>query len=127
MDALEAVLDLVKQNEELAQTLDTYEDWFESLVGRTVTIKRRHKNKTTFVAGEVEEFEPGEGWIVRCIEDDEILTMTLEDLLEGGAWIVRVYVKPFIDWIWGGCLVMAFGGLLAVTDRRYRRKTGVAV
>jgi hypothetical protein len=87
MDALEAVLDLVKQNEELAQTLDTYEDWFESLVGRTVTIKRRHKNKTTFVAGEVEEFEPGEGWIVRCIEDDEILTMTLEDLLEGGAWI----------------------------------------
>ena len=87
MDALEAVLDLVKQNEELAQTLDTYEDWFESLVGRTVTIKRRHKNKTTFVAGEVEEFEPGDGWIVRCIEDDEILTMTLEDLLEGGAWI----------------------------------------
>jgi len=38
------------------------------------------------------------------------------------AWIVRVYVKPFVDWIWMGCFVMALGGLLAATDRRYRRK-----
>jgi cytochrome c-type biogenesis protein CcmF len=37
------------------------------------------------------------------------------------AWAVRVYYKPFIDWIWGGCVLMAFGGLLAITDRRYRR------
>jgi len=33
---------------------------------------------------------------------------------------VRLYHKPFIDWIWGGCLVMAVGGVLAVSDRRYR-------
>ena len=38
------------------------------------------------------------------------------------AWIVRIYVKPFVDWIWGGCFIMALGGLLAATDRRYRRK-----
>lgn len=37
-----------------------------------------------------------------------------------GAWAVRVYIKPFIDWIWAGCLFMAIGGLLAVSDRRYR-------
>ncbi|MBK6905859.1 MAG: heme lyase CcmF/NrfE family subunit [Rhodocyclaceae bacterium] len=37
-----------------------------------------------------------------------------------GAWAVRVYYKPFVDWIWGGCLLMALGGLLAVIDRRYR-------
>jgi cytochrome c-type biogenesis protein CcmF len=37
-----------------------------------------------------------------------------------GAWAVRVYIKPFIDWIWGGCLLMALGGILAVSDRRYR-------
>jgi cytochrome c-type biogenesis protein CcmF len=37
-------------------------------------------------------------------------------------WIVRIYVKPFVDWIWGGCFIMALGGLLAATDRRYRRK-----
>jgi cytochrome c-type biogenesis protein CcmF len=41
----------------------------------------------------------------------------------GAAWIVRVYVKPFVDWIWGGCLVMALGGLLAATDRRYRARS----
>jgi len=51
------------------------------------------------------------------------LYVSMGEEVEGGAWIVRVYVKPFIDWIWGGCLVMAFGGLLAVTDRRYRRKS----
>ena len=39
---------------------------------------------------------------------------------EGGAWSLRLYVKPFIRWIWLGTLIMAFGGLLAVTDRRYR-------
>jgi cytochrome c-type biogenesis protein CcmF len=33
---------------------------------------------------------------------------------------VRIYYKPFVDWIWGGCFIMALGGLLAVTDRRYR-------
>jgi len=49
------------------------------------------------------------------------LYVSLGEQVEGGAWIVRVYVKPFIDWIWYGCLFMALGGLLAVTDRRYRR------
>ncbi|QEL63700.1 cytochrome c-type biogenesis protein CcmF [Oryzomicrobium terrae] len=37
-----------------------------------------------------------------------------------GAWAVRVYHKPFVDWIWWGCLMMAAGGLLAASDRRYR-------
>lgn len=55
------------------------------------------------------------------------LYVSLGEQVEDGAWIVRVYVKPFIDWIWGGCLLMALGGVLAVTDRRYRRKQDVAV
>ncbi|MDR3322579.1 MAG: heme lyase CcmF/NrfE family subunit [Zoogloeaceae bacterium] len=38
-----------------------------------------------------------------------------------GEWAVRVYSKPLVDWIWGGCFLMAFGGLLAVCDRRYRQ------
>jgi cytochrome c-type biogenesis protein CcmF len=50
------------------------------------------------------------------------LYVSMGEEVEGGAWIVRVYVKPFINWIWGGCLLMAGGGLLAVMDRRYRRK-----
>ena len=41
------------------------------------------------------------------------LYVSLGEPVDGGAWIVRVYVKPFVDWIWGGCLVMALGGLLA--------------
>jgi cytochrome c-type biogenesis protein CcmF len=49
------------------------------------------------------------------------LYVSLGEPVQGtNAWIVRVYVKPFVDWIWGGCLVMALGGLLAATDRRYR-------
>jgi cytochrome c-type biogenesis protein CcmF len=55
------------------------------------------------------------------------LYVSMGEEVEGGAWIVRVYVKPFIDWIWGGCMIMALGGLMAVTDRRYRRKAGAAV
>src|SRR3569832_1583014 len=39
-----------------------------------------------------------------------------------GAWVVRVYYKPFVDWIWGGCLVMALGGAMALFDRRYRMR-----
>ncbi|MDI1302470.1 MAG: heme lyase CcmF/NrfE family subunit [bacterium] len=39
----------------------------------------------------------------------------------GEAWSVRLYFKPFVNWIWGGCLMMALGGFLAVLDRRYRR------
>ncbi|MEF8754380.1 MAG: heme lyase CcmF/NrfE family subunit [Accumulibacter sp.] len=38
------------------------------------------------------------------------------------AWAVRVYHKPFVDWIWGGCVLMAIGGLAAMSDRRYRIK-----
>ena len=45
-----------------------------------------------------------------------------EPIANTPAWIVRVYVKPFVDWIWGGCLIMALGGLLAASDRRYRAR-----
>ena len=48
------------------------------------------------------------------------LYVALGEPLENGAWVVRVYHKPFVDWIWFGCMLMAFGGFLAVTDRRYR-------
>ncbi|MEJ1383208.1 MAG: heme lyase CcmF/NrfE family subunit [Candidatus Sedimenticola sp. (ex Thyasira tokunagai)] len=44
-----------------------------------------------------------------------------EPLGDEGAWAVRLYHKPFIRWIWLGGLFMAFGGLLAASDRRYYR------
>ncbi len=40
----------------------------------------------------------------------------------GSAWAVRIYYKPFVRWIWLGALLMAAGGVMAVSDRRYRLK-----
>jgi cytochrome c-type biogenesis protein CcmF len=48
------------------------------------------------------------------------LYVSLGDDLGDGSWLVKVQVKPFVDWIWAGCLIMALGGLLAASDRRYR-------
>ena len=48
--------------------------------------------------------------------------VSLGEELEDKSWAVRVYYKPFVDWIWGGCLLMALGGILAISDRRYRMK-----
>ncbi len=50
-----------------------------------------------------------------------------EPLDDKGAWSVRVYYKPFVDWIWGGCLFMALGGFIAMLDRRYRLRVKAAV
>ncbi|AMR78521.1 heme lyase CcmF/NrfE family subunit [Cupriavidus nantongensis] len=50
------------------------------------------------------------------------LFVALGEPLAGGAWAVRVQVKPFVRWIWLGALMMALGGLLAATDRRYRAR-----
>ncbi len=44
-----------------------------------------------------------------------------EPLDDQGNWAVRLYVKPYIRWIWLGALIMVFGGLLSATDKRYRR------
>ena len=48
--------------------------------------------------------------------------VSLGEELSDKAWAVRVYYKPFVDWIWGGCLFMALGGVLAISDKRYRIK-----
>jgi cytochrome c-type biogenesis protein CcmF len=48
------------------------------------------------------------------------LYVALGEPLEGDSWAVRIQIKPFVRWIWLGALVMAAGGLLAVSDRRYR-------
>jgi len=48
--------------------------------------------------------------------------VSLGEELDDKAWAVRVYYKPFVDWIWGGCLLMALGGILAMSDKRYRMK-----
>ena len=48
------------------------------------------------------------------------LYVALGEPVSATAWSVRLHHKPFVNWIWFGCVLMALGGLLAVLDRRYR-------
>jgi cytochrome c-type biogenesis protein CcmF len=54
------------------------------------------------------------------------LYVSLGEPVGDGAWGVRIYHKPFVDWIWGGAFIMALGGFLAIADRRYRLRKAVA-
>jgi cytochrome c-type biogenesis protein CcmF len=47
--------------------------------------------------------------------------VSLGDQVESGAWIVSLHYRPFISWIWLGCILMALGGIFAAMDRRYRK------
>lgn len=51
------------------------------------------------------------------------LYVAMGEPLDSGAWSIRIYHKPYIRWIWLGAIFMALGGLLAVSDRRYRIAT----
>jgi cytochrome c-type biogenesis protein CcmF len=54
------------------------------------------------------------------------LYVALGDPVSATAWSVRLHHKPFVNWIWIGCVLMAAGGAMAVADRRYRRQTKTA-
>jgi len=55
------------------------------------------------------------------------LYVALGEPLDNGAWAVRVHIKPFVRWIWLGSLMMALGGCLSASDRRYRVKVKTRV
>ncbi|AUQ74240.1 heme lyase CcmF/NrfE family subunit [Phaeobacter piscinae] len=52
------------------------------------------------------------------------LYVVIGDQQANGGWTVRTYIKPLANWIWGGCLLMSLGGLLSLTDRRFRVAAG---
>ncbi len=52
--------------------------------------------------------------------------LVIGDPQAGGGWAVRTYIKPFANWIWAGALVMALGGALSLSDRRFRVAAGAA-
>ncbi len=54
------------------------------------------------------------------------LFVAMGEELGQGAWSMRLQYKPMVRFIWLGCLVMALGGLIAVTDRRYRVRARAA-
>jgi cytochrome c-type biogenesis protein CcmF len=52
--------------------------------------------------------------------------VVIGDPQDGGGYAIRTYVKPFANWIWGGAILMALGGLLSLSDRRLRVAAGAA-
>ncbi|MDO5630480.1 MAG: heme lyase CcmF/NrfE family subunit [Paracoccus sp. (in: a-proteobacteria)] len=50
--------------------------------------------------------------------------LVIGDAQAGGGWAVRYYIKPFANWIWAGSALMALGGLISLSDRRYRVAAG---
>jgi cytochrome c-type biogenesis protein CcmF len=52
--------------------------------------------------------------------------LSLGNMIDDKTWEVRVHIKPFINWIWLGCLIMALGGVFAIADRRYRLRRAAA-
>ena len=52
------------------------------------------------------------------------LYLVIGDPQKDGGWALRGYIKPFANWIWGGALMMALGGIFSLSDRRYRAAAG---
>jgi cytochrome c-type biogenesis protein CcmF len=50
--------------------------------------------------------------------------LVIGDPQDAGGWAVRTYVKPFANWVWGGAIIMALGGFLSLSDRRFRVAAG---
>ena len=73
--------------------------------------------KRTYLAGGQTMTEAG---IVGNLWRD--LYVSMGEPLEDGAWSIRLYVKPFVRWVWYGAALMAIGAVVSVFDRRYRSK-----
>ena len=74
-----------------------------------------HPEKRRYAAGGQVMTESG---IARGLFGDAYVA--LGEPLGGDAWALRVHIKPFVRWIWFGALLMALGGFVTATDRRFR-------
>jgi hypothetical protein len=83
MEAIEAVLNLAKERDEMNAELETYDEWFSSLVGKEVTLSITRKNKTRFATHRVLEFMEGEGWKLEGREE----LVTFMDFASGKVWL----------------------------------------
>jgi hypothetical protein len=96
MDAIQAVLDLVKTKNALEEQIEEYEEWFEALVGKTVSYAYKpKKGKIRYVDCEVDEWDSENGcWTLVSIEGKEgekceTFDATFEDFCEGRLWITQ--------------------------------------
>jgi cytochrome c-type biogenesis protein CcmF len=87
--------------------------------GRPVTVL--HPERRLY---DVTRMAMTEGSIHRGLTRD--LYTSLGEPVSATAWAVRLHHKPFVNWIWIGCVLMGAGGFLAVADRRYRARRSAA-
>ncbi|MFZ6819287.1 heme lyase CcmF/NrfE family subunit [Undibacterium sp. Ji22W] len=87
-----------------------------SYKGKPIAIMRPEKRVYT-----VQQMPMTEAAINRGFTRD--LYVSLGEPIDNDTWMVRVQHKPFVAWIWGGCLIIALGGLLAASDKRYRLRS----
>ncbi|WP_293604370.1 heme lyase CcmF/NrfE family subunit [Polaromonas sp. UBA4122] len=94
------------------------------LIRNGQVLKTMHPEKRTYFSSTMPMTEAAiDSTIVRDVY------VSLGERLEDSAspaWAMRVYYKPFVSWIWVGCLLMALGGGMAALDRRYRKKVTAA-
>ncbi|MEO6271204.1 MAG: cytochrome c-type biogenesis CcmF C-terminal domain-containing protein, partial [Lautropia sp.] len=87
-------------------------------------IEVSEKGRVQFTLRPEKRVYPSQGSVMTEADIDSGLTrdvyVSLGERLPDGRWTVKAWIKPFIDWIWAGCFMMAIGGLLAISDRRYR-------
>jgi hypothetical protein len=84
MDAIEAVLELAKERDELASIVESYEEMLESLVGKKVLLTAGRKGHKRFIECTVTDFHGTDGWELVSTEDDEEVHMiTFEDFVTG--------------------------------------------
>jgi cytochrome c-type biogenesis protein CcmF len=85
----------------------------------------RYKNKVTVIRPEKRIYNIGQMAMTEAAIDVDLfrdIYVALGEPLDDKAWLVRVYYKPFVRWIWGGGGMILAGGLLALADRRYYQK-----
>ncbi len=73
-----------------------------------------HPQKRTYDRGQIQTESSVDAGVMRD------LYVAIGEPLDHGAWAVRIYVKPFVRWMWGGGILMMIGGFVAATDRRFR-------
>lgn len=83
----------------------------DRLVGHVITEKRFYTIQR--------QVQTQTGLQVNPLRD---LYIAMGEELGDGSWAVRIQIKPFVRWIWFGGVLMAVGGLLSMTDKRYRLK-----
>jgi cytochrome c-type biogenesis protein CcmF len=87
--------------------------------GTLVTELHPEKRSYIFAAMDTTEAAISQG----AVHD---IYIALGDEQAGGGYALRSYLKPFANWLWFGAVLMGLGGLMSLTDRRYRVAAGAA-